>query len=107
MTMIHEAFYLSIKLALISTCFLVAICTPLALWLAKNKRWYKGFVEVLVMLPLVLPPTVLGFYLLILLHPQGTIGKLWYSITGENLVFHFSGLVIVLLFILYHLLFNQ
>ncbi|HIE54842.1 MAG TPA: molybdate ABC transporter permease subunit, partial [Chromatiaceae bacterium] len=68
--------------------------TPLAWWLAFSRRRWKVIVEAVVALPLVLPPTVLGFYLLLAMAPQGFLGELWMSITGNPLAFTFSGLVI-------------
>jgi molybdate transport system permease protein len=73
---------------------LLAIGTPLAWWLASTKSRTRAFVEALVALPLVLPPTVLGFYLLVLLGPAGAIGSFWVAMTGSTLTFSFAGLVI-------------
>jgi molybdate transport system permease protein len=86
--------WLSLKLATVTVIVLLAIGTPLAWWLAWTQSRSRAFVEALVALPLVLPPTVLGFYLLILLGPAGAIGQFWVAATGTTLTFSFSGLVI-------------
>jgi len=86
--------WLSFQLAGITTVILLAICTPLAWWLAQTRTCLKPFLEALLALPLVLPPTVLGFYQLLLLNPASMIGHLWFSISGDTLLFNFSGLVI-------------
>lgn len=88
------ALWLSFKLAGITTVLLILITTPLAYWLSITKSKAKPFVETLVALPIVLPPTVMGFYLLILLGPDGWLGSLWINITGSALTFSFTGLVI-------------
>jgi len=85
---------LTAKLALITTLILLVIGTPIAWWLANTRVKLKPVIEAVVALPIVLPPTVLGFYLLIVLGPQGTIGSWWVEITGQTLTFSFSGLVI-------------
>ena len=86
--------WLTAKLAAVTTLVLLALGTPLAWWLAHTRTRIKPAIEALTALPLVLPPTVLGFYLLILLHPGSTIGSLWVQATGDSLTFSFSGLVI-------------
>lgn len=88
------ALAITLKLALISTLILLLIGTPLAWWLARTRWRFKFVPEALVALPLVLPPTVLGFYLLLMLGPQGPIGALMQSFGGQTLAFTFSGLVI-------------
>ena len=85
---------LTIKLAALTTLILLLIGTPVAWWLANTRVRFKPFIEAVVALPLVLPPTVIGFYLLILLGPQGVIGGWWLELTGSALTFTFSGLVI-------------
>jgi len=85
---------LTAKLACITTLILLIIGTPIAWWLANTKVKLKPVIEAVVALPIVLPPTVLGFYLLIVLGPQGSIGSWWVEITGQTLTFSFSGLVI-------------
>tara|TARA_Y100000994_G_scaffold199185_1_gene169348 strand:- start:22 stop:681 length:660 start_codon:yes stop_codon:yes gene_type:complete len=86
--------WLTFQLAAVTTAVLLLIGTPLAWWLAITSRWIKPFVEALTAMPLVLPPTVLGFYFLILFSESSPIGAFWVSITGETLTFSFSGLVI-------------
>ena len=86
--------WLSVQLATVTVVVLLIIGTPLAWWLAFTRLRARALVEALVALPLVLPPTVLGFYLLILLGPAGPIGRFWVQITDTTLTFSFSGLVI-------------
>ena len=86
--------WLSVQLAGVTTLFLLLIGTPLAWWLANTKSRMRPFIEAVTALPLVLPPTVLGFYLLIFLSPNSTIGGLWRDATGTSLTFSFSGLVL-------------
>lgn len=85
---------LTAKLAGLTTLILLVIGTPVAWWLANTKTKAKPIIEAFVALPIVLPPTVLGFYLLILLGPQGWPGGWWLELTGQTLTFSFSGLVI-------------
>lgn len=85
---------LTFKLATITTLLLLGVSVPLAWWLAHTQRRWKPVVETLVSMPLVLPPTVLGFYLLMAFSPRGTFGA-WLSDTlGLQLVFSFEGLVL-------------
>lgn len=88
------AVWLTCKLAFTTTAVLLLIGIPLAYWLSAS-RW-RGviLVEALVSLPIVLPPTVIGFYLLILMSPQHALGKLWLEVVGYSLTFSFTGLVI-------------
>ncbi len=88
------ALWLTLRLAGITALLLLLLGTPLAWWLARARFRFKSVVEAVVALPLVLPPTVLGFYLLLLLAPAGAIGRLWQGLGGDPLVFSFSGLVI-------------
>ena len=88
------ALAITLKLALASTLILLLVGTPLAWWLARTRWRYKFIPEALIALPLVLPPTVLGFYLLIMLGPHGPVGGLVDAAGFEPLVFTFSGLVI-------------
>ena len=88
------ALTLTFELALISTIILLVIGTPIAWWLSQTKVRFKFLIETLVALPIVLPPTVLGFYLLIFLGPQGSVGKLVSYLGGPSLIFSFTGLVI-------------
>ena len=86
--------FLSFRLAFLVTAILLVIATPIAYWLAFSKFRAKFLVEAIVALPLVLPPTVLGFYLLIAMGPRGPLGKLWLALFGHTLAFTFAGLVI-------------
>ena len=86
--------WLTLELAAITTLLLMLIATPLAWWLANTQSSAKSAAQAIVALPIVLPPTVMGFYLLILLGPAGGIGRWWVEITGEALTFSFLGLVI-------------
>jgi len=85
---------LSFQLAAITTVILIVISTPIAWWLARTSSRLKPFVQTTVALPIVLPPTVMGFYLLILLGPGGVIGGWWVELTGSALTFSFTGLVV-------------
>ena len=89
-----SAIWLTLQLGVVATVLLLAVSAPLAWWLAFSRSPLKLPVEVITTLPLVLPPTVLGFYLLILLGPAGAIGSWWVSLTGTTLTFSFAGLVI-------------
>jgi len=84
----------TMKLAGVSTLILLLGGTPLAWWLVRSRSKLLPIVEAAVALPLVLPPTVLGFYLLIMLGPAGPIGNFWESLGGPRLVFSFPGLVV-------------
>lgn len=88
------AIALTLKLASLTTLILLLIATPLAWHLAHTQRWWKAPLNALVALPLVLPPTVLGFYLLVLLGPKGWVGQLMQSIGLETLPFSFAGLLV-------------
>jgi len=85
--------FLTIKLAAITTLILLIIGTPVAWWLSTTRLKIKPLIETVVALPIVLPPTVMGFYLLILLSPQSAFGNWWFELTGETLTFNFTGLV--------------
>lgn len=85
---------LTVKLAGLTTLILIVIGTPVAWWMANTKTKIKPLIEAVVALPIVLPPTVLGFYLLVILSPQSTIGGWWFELSGHALTFSFSGLVI-------------
>lgn len=89
-----QALNLSLLLALATTVLLLLIGTPMAWWLAHTQGRRKNIAEAVVALPLVLPPTVLGFYLLIFLGPHGWLGGAWVTVTGHALVFRFEGLVL-------------
>ncbi|MCK9750365.1 molybdate ABC transporter permease subunit [Pseudomonas syringae pv. syringae] len=88
------AIWLTLKLASLTTVILLIIGTPIALWLARTDSWLKGPIGAVVALPLVLPPTVIGFYLLLLLGPNGAVGQLTQSLGMGTLTFSFAGLVI-------------
>ena len=88
------ALWLTFRLAFLVTVILMVVGTPLAWWLAKTRTPLKPAIEAIVAMPLVLPPTVLGFYLLILFNPNAPIGGFWLSVTGDTLAFSFTGLVI-------------
>lgn len=88
------AVWLTLKLATVVTGLLLVIGTPIAWWLARTPSRLKGAVGAVVALPLVLPPTVLGFYLLVVLGPNGPVGKLTTSLSLGTLPFTFPGLVV-------------
>lgn len=85
---------LSVQLAFVTTVVLILIGTPIAWWLSQTPSRFKPVAQAIVAMPIVLPPTVIGFYLLILLGPNGVIGSWWVQVTGSALTFSFSGLVI-------------
>ena len=89
-----EALWLSVRLAGCVAAILLMVGTPLAYWLAQTKWRGKFLVESVVALPLVLPPTVLGFYLLLAMGANGPLGKLWMAWFGHTLAFTFVGLVV-------------
>ncbi|WP_296803179.1 molybdate ABC transporter permease subunit [Thiolapillus sp.] len=89
-----SALFITLRLAGLTTVILLLLGTPLAWWLARSKWRFKFLLEALIALPLVLPPTVLGFYLLISLGPNGPLGSLSQSLGGPSLAFSFTGLVI-------------
>ena len=88
------ALVITLKLALLTTLILLLLGTPLAWWMARSRWRYKFLIEAVVALPLVLPPTVLGFYLLVALGPHGPLGAMMQSLGGRPLAFTFTGLVI-------------
>lgn len=88
------AVWITFKLSTITTLILLIIGIPFAWWLARTQFRFKVLLESIIALPLVLPPTVLGFYLLIALGPRGPIGSIVKSLGGPNLAFSFTGLVI-------------
>lgn len=91
---IWPAISLTLRLAFFSTLILMVIATPLAWWLTVTRLRIRPLVEAIVTLPLVLPPTVIGFYLLVLMNPGAPLGRGWIALTGETLAFSFSGLLL-------------
>ena len=89
-----QAIFLTLKLASLTTLLLLLIATPLAWWLSQTRSRWRASVSAIVTLPLVLPPTVLGFYILIVLGPQGWFGQLTQSLGLGVLSFSFAGLLI-------------
>ena len=89
-----QALLTTLQMAGLTTLILLVIGTPLAWYLANMKSRFKVIVEAVVALPLVLPPTVLGFYLLIAFSPEHLPGQLWQQATGQQLAFSFSAIVI-------------
>ncbi len=89
-----SAIWLTCKLATVVTAVLLLIATPVAWWLARTRSGWKGVVGAVVALPIVLPPTVIGFYLLVAMGPRGPLGQLTQSLGWGALPFTFSGLVI-------------
>ncbi|MEO0881381.1 MAG: molybdate ABC transporter permease subunit [Pseudomonadota bacterium] len=88
------ALWLTIRLAAVTTIVLLIFGTPLAWWLSQTKSRVKPVLEAVVALPLVLPPTVLGFYLLVAMAPDAPLGRAWILATGDTLSFSFAGLVV-------------
>lgn len=88
------AIWLTVKLASMTTLILLIVGTPIAWWLARTRSWLRGPVGAVVALPLVLPPTVIGFYLLIALGPHGWLGQATQALGLGSVVFSFTGLVI-------------
>jgi len=88
-----NAIWLSVKLAVVTTVILLVFSTPLAWFIAHTSSRARSAIEAVVALPLVLPPTVIGFYLLVLLSPQNSLGIWWQSVFGDTIVFSFAGLV--------------
>ena len=89
-----EALWLSVRLAVLVAAILLVLAIPLAYWLSQTKWRAKFVIESLVALPLVLPPSVLGFYLLTAMGANGVLGKLWMAWFGHTLAFTFTGLVV-------------
>lgn len=88
------AIWLTLKLASLTTLILLIVGTPIGWWLARTRSWLRGPIGAIVALPLVLPPTVIGFYLLIALGPHGWLGQAIGALGLDSVVFSFSGLVI-------------
>ncbi len=93
-----QALWLTVRLAGIVTLILLVVGTPIAWWLARTRSWWKGPVGAVVALPLVLPPSVLGFYLLLAMGPDGPVGRLPQALGLGLLPFSFEGLVVASVF---------
>jgi molybdate transport system permease protein len=89
-----QTFRLTLELAFVVSAILLFLGLPIAYWIAFSRWRWKFLIEALVALPIVLPPTVLGFYVLVALGPRSPLGRWWISLTGHSLAFTFSGLVI-------------
>ncbi|HUA15517.1 MAG TPA: molybdate ABC transporter permease subunit [Verrucomicrobiae bacterium] len=89
-----QTFWLTLRLALTVSAILFLGGLPIAGWIAFSRWRWKSLVEAVVALPIVLPPTVLGFYVLVALGPRSPLGRWWIALTGHTLAFTFSGLVI-------------
>ncbi len=90
----YLALYVTLKLAFVTTVFLMVIAAPIAYLLAYYHFPGKSLLEALVYLPMALPPTVIGFYLIIVMSPKGFVGRVWGSLTGGSLLFTFLGITI-------------
>src|SRR5258708_5016827 len=89
-----EAFWLTLQLAAVVSAILLVLGLPLAYWIAFSRWRWKFLIEAAVALPIVLPPTVLGFYVLVALGSRSPLGRWWQALTGHTLAFTFAGLVI-------------
>jgi len=89
-----QAFWLTIRLAILVSGLLVVAGLPIAYWITYSRWRWKFLIEAVVALPIVLPPTVLGFYVLVALGPRGPLGRSWMALAGHSLAFTFEGLVI-------------
>lgn len=89
--------YVSLKLSIVTTAVLTILAAPLAYGLTFLKFRGKSFIEALINLPMVLPPTVMGFYLVILMGPKRALGHIWTKLTGESLLFTFLGISVALI----------
>jgi len=89
-----QAFWLTIRLSALVAAILVVLGLPLAYWIAYSRWRWKFIAEAVFALPIVLPPTVLGFYVLVALGPHSPLGRSWEALTGHTLAFTFEGLVI-------------
>ena len=90
----YQAIWLSVRLAASTTVILLMVGVPLAYWISFSRRRWKFLVEAVVALPLVLPPTVLGFYVLLAIGPRSPVGALYAKLTGGMLPFSFQGLLL-------------
>ncbi len=93
-----QAIALSVRLAVVVVSILLVLGTPLAWWLTFRRKPWTFVIEAIVALPLILPPTVLGFYMLLAMGPRSPIGRAWEALTGHGLAFTFEGLVLASLF---------
>jgi molybdate transport system permease protein len=89
-----QALILTLRLAALVSLILLAISLPLGYWLAFSRWRWKFVIEAIVALPIVLPPTVLGYYVLVAIGPLGPVGRWYHAVTGGNLAFTFRGLVV-------------
>src|SRR3954467_5093733 len=89
-----QTLWLTLQLAFAVSVLLLLLGLPIAYWIAFSSWRWKFLVQAIVALPLVLPPTVLGFYVLVALGPRSPLGRWWISLTGHTLTFTFAGLVI-------------
>ena len=89
-----QTFRLTLQLAITVSLILLVLGLPIAYWIASSRWRWKFLIEALVALPIVLPPTVLGFYVLVALGPRSPLGRWWISFTGHTLAFTFSGLIL-------------
>jgi molybdate transport system permease protein len=89
-----QAFWLTIRLAVLVAAVLLVLGLPIAYWIAYSRWRWKFLAQAVVALPIVLPPTVLGFYLLVALGSRSPLGRWWQALTGHTLAFTFAGLVI-------------
>jgi molybdate transport system permease protein len=89
-----QAFWLTIRLAVLVAASLMVIGLPIAYWITYSRWRWKFLAEAIVALPIVLPPTVLGFYVLVALGPRSPLGRWWEGLTGHTLAFTFEGLMI-------------
>lgn len=94
MTIDWQSFRLTLELAVAVSIILIVIGLPIAYWIAFSRARWKFLIEAMVALPIVLPPTVLGFYVLVALGPHSPVGRWWISLTGHTLTFTFTGLMI-------------
>src|SRR5882672_3921145 len=89
-----QAFWLTARLAILVALVLVMVGLPIAYWIAYSRWRWKFLIEAVVALPIVLPPTVLGFYVLVAIGSHSPLGRWWQALTGHTLAFTFEGLVI-------------
>jgi molybdate transport system permease protein len=89
-----QSFWLTLRLAVVVSAILLVLGLPIAYWIAFSRWRWRFLLEAVVALPIVLPPTVLGFYVLVALGPHSPLGRWWISLTGHTLAFTFGGLVV-------------